>query len=97
MKKVVKQLFCKHNYLPYANIYGDFIHWMDGDRTVLLCPKCGKRKYIKEYINAPLSYNALMNYIWYAKWRGEKKAKELFAEDIFKDVEMYLRLFKKEE
>lgn len=34
-----------------------------------------------------------MNYIWYAEWRGEKKAKELFAEDIFKDVEMYLRLF----
>lgn len=92
MYKRIKQLFCKHDYKPWANVFGDFIHHMDGVRTVLYCPKCGKRKYIREFINAPLNYNAVWNYLAALKYEGEEFAR-MFAEDIFRDIDLYWELF----
>lgn len=60
---------------------------------MLYCPKCGKRKYIKDYIEAPLNFNAIWNYISCLKYNGEETAKKLFAKDIFKDIELYIKLF----
>lgn len=87
------KLFCKHDYKPWANVHGDLINWMGGIRTVLYCKKCGKRKYIKDYIEAPLNYNAICNYISVLKYEGKELANELFGDDIFKDVNLYLELF----
>ncbi len=51
-----EQLFCSHDYQLFANVYGDLVHDLNA-RTVLICKKCGKRKYIKNYIEAPINYN----------------------------------------
>ena len=95
MKKYsrIKQLTCKHEYLPWANVHGDFIHYMGGVRTVLYCPKCGKRKYIKEYIEAPIHYNYLWNYLAAWKYDGKEFADKNFKDGIFKDVELYIKLY----
>lgn len=50
----VKQIFCKHDYKPWANIGNTKV---DNYNTVLLCTKCYKRKYIKEYIKSPYSFD----------------------------------------
>lgn len=98
-RRRIKQLFCKHDYAPWANIFGDFIHVFDGARTVLICRKCGKRKYIKEFINAPLNYNCMFDYIVLTSEGTEKACKlaESYKEDIFRDKELYVRLFCKGE
>ena len=94
-RKRIKQLFCKHDYVPWANIFGDFIHALDGARTVLICRKCGKRKYVKEFINAPLNYNCMFNYIALMSEGTERACRlaESYKEDIFRDKELYIKLF----
>ena len=52
IKNLIKQITCSHNYVPWANIYGDLIEDFDGSRTVLMCTKCHKRLFINEYIDA---------------------------------------------
>ena len=49
-KNKLQQLFCKHHYINYRNIYGDEINWSGGKRTIYKCIKCGKKKWIEEYI-----------------------------------------------
>ena len=60
LKLYLKQNFCRHDFKPWANIYGDLINAFDGDRTVCLCTKCKKRKWSKNYIKAPLNYNKVL-------------------------------------
>ena len=60
LKTFIRQCFCKHDYKPWANIYGDLINTFDGDRTVFLCKKCKKHIFSKEYVEAPLNYNAIL-------------------------------------
>lgn len=57
LKLHLKQTFCKHDFKPWANIYGDLINCFNGERTVYLCRKCNKRKYSRHYVKAPLNYN----------------------------------------
>ena len=50
--KLIKQLFCKHNYEFVRNIYGDEIRYLGWKRSEWKCSKCGKTKYanhLKEY------------------------------------------------
>lgn len=63
IKNLIKQITCSHNYVPWANIYGDLIEDFDGSRTVLMCTKCHKRLFINEYIDAPLNYNKILHCI----------------------------------
>ena len=39
---LIKQLFCKHEYVWERNIYGDEINWCGGHRSWWRCKKCGK-------------------------------------------------------
>lgn len=89
MKKS-KQLFCKHNYQPWANIYGDLINDLNS-RTVLLCPKCKKRKFIKEYIEAPINYNCFFNYC--ALHRAKSSLADSYMDHVFKDKKQFVELF----
>lgn len=86
-----KQLVCKHNYKPWANIYGDIINNFNGDRTILLCPKCCKRKYIKEFIEAPLNANNLFNYL--ALEKQKDPFSDSYLDSIIKNKDQYQDLF----
>lgn len=55
----LERIFCRHNYQLFANIYGDLVHDLNA-RTVYICKKCGKRKYVKSYVEAPISYNGFL-------------------------------------
>lgn len=92
MFKRIKRLFCKHEYLPYANVFGDHINYMNC-RTVLLCPKCGKRKYVGDFIEAPFNYNELMMYIHIAEHDGEETAEKICGDFIVRDRELLHKFF----
>ena len=62
IKRKLKQLFCKHDYRLWANVYGDLQEDLKC-KTIFLCPKCGKRKFIDEFIEAPCNYNEIAHYI----------------------------------
>lgn len=47
---MVKSLFCKHDYKFDSNTYGDCINFTDGARTILKCARCGKYKYIHDFL-----------------------------------------------
>ena len=47
--KLIKSLFCKHDYKFVCNIYGDEINCLAGKRSLWKCEKCGKYKY-KDYL-----------------------------------------------
>lgn len=74
LNKIIKQLVCKHDYFPWANVHGDLINDFNC-RTVLLCRKCYKRKMIKPYISAPYSYNYILHCIY--KLQQETKNNKL--------------------
>lgn len=86
-----KQVFCKHDYKPWANIYGDIIADFNHNRTILLCTKCKKRKFIKEFVEAPLNADSLYKYI------ALNKKKDPFADEdlkyIIKDKNLYEEYF----
>lgn len=46
--RILKALFCSHEYRFYENIYGDAIIALGG-RSLWLCPKCQKPK-IRQYL-----------------------------------------------
>ena len=52
----------EHDYQPWANVHGDLINDMNC-RTVLVCRNCGKRKFVGDYIPAPLNYSAVLDTI----------------------------------
>lgn len=83
---------CKHEYLPLANTHGDWINHTKF-RTVLRCKKCGKLKYVKEYIEAPLNYGALWNYYALRDSFGKDVAYSLVKDYIFKDKEQFMHLW----
>lgn len=39
--KIVKRIFCHHEWQFERNIYGDEINWVGGCRSWWVCPKCG--------------------------------------------------------
>lgn len=41
---IIKQLFCKHEWVFDRNIYGDEINHVGGRRSWWYCPKCGASK-----------------------------------------------------
>lgn len=93
-----KQIFCKHNYKVWANIYGDMRNDLNAS-TVLYCPKCGKRKYIKEYIEAPIDYNMFFAYIH--TYKSKNPTTQHFAENIIlpsiiKNRELFNKTFGEE-
>lgn len=56
--KKLKQLFCRHKYIPWA--YIDKVtseKYFNGAKTVYICTKCGKRKYSKKEEDAPINYS----------------------------------------
>ena len=40
--KIIRRLFCRHEYKFVRNIYGDEINLWGGKRSVWRCHKCGK-------------------------------------------------------
>jgi len=90
----LKQLFCKHNYKPWANVHGDAINDL-GFRTVLYCTKCKKFKYVSEFIPAPIDYGYAMGYLLALRDHNVKRANELKA-FIVKDWGLYKKYFKEE-
>ena len=48
--KLIKQLFCKHNFKFIRNIYVDEINLHNGNRSEWKCKKCGKTKYQQQYV-----------------------------------------------
>ena len=89
----IKQLLCRHDYKPWANVYGDLRNYIGGT-TMLLCPKCSKKKVIDKYIEAPLNYNMIGVY-YYHKMSGtltDDLEKHLFY-NIVQDWEQYLENF----
>lgn len=47
MMKLIKNLFCEHEYEFVRNIYGDEINACGGYRSIWKCKKCGKIEYRK--------------------------------------------------
>lgn len=85
LKTILHQCKCKHEYKPWANIYGDLIDEFKA-RTVYLCPKCFKRRFGKEYIDAPLNYNKVLI------WAREKQLDNPLAEDLILETVQDKRL-----
>lgn len=44
MLKIIKRIFCKHEYVFERNIHGDEINWCGGYRSWWCCKKCGALK-----------------------------------------------------
>lgn len=84
----VRQLFCKHDYTLFANIYGDLINDFDA-RTVYICRKCGRRKFDKEYVEAPVNYNSFLQDC--ANYR--KTGTLNISKRTIRDKEQYEKLF----
>lgn len=63
--KKLKRLFCRHNYIPWAYIdKATSEKYFDGAKTVYICTKCGKRKYSKEEVDAPLNYSDFIDVLY---------------------------------
>ena len=45
MTKIIKMLFCRHNYKFVRRLYGDEINIHNGKRNEYICEKCGMYKY----------------------------------------------------
>ena len=86
----LKQLFCKHDYYPWANIYGDVATEL-GCRTVAICRKCGKRKYLRELYPAPLNYNAVVEFWSLLAVMNEEEAFELTCENMIQDYKLFVK------
>ena len=94
-KSRLKQVFCKHDYKVWANVYGDLRNSLNAS-TVLYCTKCGKRKYIKEYIEAPVDYNMFFTYVELKLSKDpaqQQLADNLFYSSIIKDKDLFNKTF----
>lgn len=85
---------CKHEFLPLANTHGDWINHT-GFRTMLLCPHCGKVKYVEDYIEAPLDFGSIWNYYELKKHLGADIAYEWVKDTIFKDEKLFINTWGK--
>ena len=88
LKNRLKQVFCKHDYRLFGNIYGDLINSLNA-RTVYICPKCHKRKFAKDYIEAPINYNSFLRDAVTSKQIN----KPFVSPNTIKDIEQYKREF----
>lgn len=88
LTKRLKRLFCRHRYQVFANIYGDLVESLNA-RTVLMCTKCGKRKFIKKYVEAPINYNSFLRDCSYCRLTGVPQ----ISSDTVKNPEQYEKLF----
>lgn len=43
--RLIKMLFCHHEWEFERNIYGDEINYVGGDRSWWVCKKCGKHRH----------------------------------------------------
>lgn len=94
--KLFKSLFCKHNYRPWAWISPELRGEFRGCQTVLLCPKCGKRKYIKELLPTPVNYDWVLRYIAFTKTHTEQESKQFYKQiysNIIRDEELLIMNF----
>ena len=88
----IKKLFCKHDYITFANLYGDLINSL-GYRTVFWCKKCGKMKFSKELVPAPINYNSLIYYLHLQTILSEEEAWDEVFPQIFSDVNQFRELY----
>ena len=95
IKQVIKQLFCKHEYIVLANIDEELQGYFKGCATILGCRKCGKRKYIKEYVPAPFKYSDVLRYGNIIASGSEEDRKSMMQE-ISATVEKYAKQFDEE-
>lgn len=82
------QVFCRHNYVLFANIYGDLINDLNA-RTIYICKKCGKRKFEKDYKEAPVNYNKFLQDCATYKKTGDLN----ISSDTIRDTKQYKELF----
>lgn len=92
IKQLIKQLFCKHEYLVLANIDEELQGYFKGCATILGCRKCGKRKYVKEYYPAPFKYSDVLRY-GNILASGSDKDRESMMQEISTTVEKYAKQF----
>lgn len=92
------RIFCRHVYKPWANVYGDLINVLNC-RTVMQCPKCGKRVLKKEYLRAPINYNVFIQWAYYTRkfkkthdLEDQKKADDLVRK-VCKDLPLFVENF----
>lgn len=82
---------CKHNFKPWANIFGDGAQaLLNGSKTVLMCTKCGKKQFSKEFLIAPLSFNKLINNLATFEPRTEIDYDDLLIKSLTKSNSMRL-------
>lgn len=81
--------FHRHKWFPWANIYGKSAKIMKA-QTVLMCSVCGKRKFIKEFIEAPIDYNVVMDFCALALSKGVHEAFEFTKDKIIKNQSQYI-------
>ena len=58
-----------------------------------MCPKCGKTKYIDEYIEAPLNYGGILEFDYLCNKYGVDIAFNKTKDRIFKDRKKFLEVF----
>jgi hypothetical protein len=65
IKLKIKQALCKHSYKPWANIFPPLSDSpnFDNCRTVFMCKKCNKRLYSKNFIEAAINFNLVVNWL----------------------------------
>lgn len=77
---------CDHDFRLWANPSGS----SDVDfSTVYYCSRCGERKYVQEFIPAPLDYDYIGLYIQYAKAGASKAFLDALLSQIIKDEDLY--------
>lgn len=90
--KKIKSMFCKHDYKLFANIYGDLVNDLNA-KTVFICKKCGKRKFISNYIEAPINYNNFL----YDCYQYRKTGNLNISSETIKNKSQYKEIFGIEE
>ena len=88
----IKKLFCKHDYIPFANLYGDLINSL-GYRTVFWCKKCGKMRFSEELVPAPVNYNYIVYYLHLQSVLPEEEAWNKVFPHIFSNVNQFKELY----
>lgn len=61
----LNQSMCKHTYKVFANITIESKTYGDITKTLLVCPKCGKKCLLHSYVEAPIDFNKLLDYAHY--------------------------------
>ena len=88
----LKQLFCRHDYVPWANIESP-ISELCHAKTVLLCKKCGKKKFIKKQLPAPMDYGAILEFYHMCFFIPPEDAIDKCITNIIKDKELFVKYF----